>query len=83
MCPHHPNLLSAYFINDPAINLSNYVVKPLFSIEGENIEIVKECEKIAQSAGPYGAEKKIVQKFYLLPRFFDSYTVIVNRLIHD
>ncbi|ATW34430.1 MULTISPECIES: glutathionylspermidine synthase family protein [Candidatus Williamhamiltonella] len=83
MYPHHPNLLPAYFLNDPAINLSSYVVKPLFSREGANIEIVKKGEKIARSAGPYGAEGKIVQQFHPLPRFGDSYTVIGSWLVND
>ena len=34
MFPDHPNLLPAYFAEDPHPELDHYVVKPLFSREG-------------------------------------------------
>ncbi len=83
MFPNHPNLLPAYFANDDHPALDSYVVKPLFSREGANIQIVKNGQQIASVDGPYGEEGKIVQQYHPLPTFGDSHTVIGSWLIND
>lgn len=82
--PNHPNLLPAYFSDDPkAANLQDYVVKPLFSREGANIEIVKKGQRIVKTPGPYGSGKNIVQQYYPLPKFGQSHTLIGSWLVND
>ncbi len=83
MFPDHPNLLPAYFAEDEHPALEKYVVKPLFSREGANIRIVEGEQEIARVDGPYGEEGFIVQQFYELPKFGDSYTLIGSWLIND
>lgn len=83
MFPNHPNLLPAYFADDAHPALDSYVIKPLFSREGANIQIVKEGQQIASVDGPYGEEGKIVQQYHPLPTFGDSHTVIGSWLVND
>lgn len=83
MFPNHPNLLPAYFVEDPHPTLLNYVVKPLFSREGANIRIVENGQETECIDGPYGAEGAIIQQFHPLPRFNDSYTLIGSWLVDD
>ena len=53
--PDHPNLLPAYFDNNPATThgLSNYVRKPLLSREGANITLVRNRSTVLSTEGPY------------------------------
>jgi len=62
MAPGHPNLLEAYFSDDPrAARLGNHVVvKPLLSREGANVE-VRDGPASTRSDGPYGAEGTVTQ----------------------
>ncbi|WP_455844591.1 glutathionylspermidine synthase family protein [Pantoea agglomerans] len=84
MFPNHPNLLPAYFADDQnAPQMDKYVVKPLFSREGANIRIIENGQEIARADGPYGEEGMIIQQFYQLPKFGDSYTLIGSWLIDD
>ncbi|MGK3135874.1 glutathionylspermidine synthase family protein [Pantoea trifolii] len=84
MFPNHPNLLPAYFADDKnAPQMDKYVVKPLFSREGANIRIIENGQEIARADGPYGEEGMIIQQFYQLPKFGDSYTLIGSWLIDD
>lgn len=84
MFPNHPNLLPAWFADDAsAPQMEKYVVKPLFSREGANITIVENGQEIARADGPYGEEGMIVQQFWPLPKFGDSYTLIGSWLIDD
>jgi len=71
MFPGHPNLLPAFFEDDPiAASLGNsYVRKPLLSREGANIELVREGVTLAEQKGPYGAEGFIRQALASLPDF--------------
>lgn len=81
--PNHPNLLPAWLAdNHPALP-EKYVIKPLFSREGANIEIFHGDKRIAAVDGPYGSEGKIIQAFCPLPKFDQSYTVIGSWLIND
>jgi glutathionylspermidine synthase len=78
MFPRHPNLLPAYFEDDPeAARLGqSYVRKPLYSREGANIEIVVAGEAIDRDDGPYGAEGFIRQALAPLPRFDGNHAVL-------
>jgi glutathionylspermidine synthase len=83
MFPNHPNLLPAYFAEDSHPPLLDYVIKPRFSREGANISIIRHGKKVEGNEGPYGKEGFIIQQFYPLPRFADSYTLIGSWLIND
>ena len=74
----HPNLLPAYFEDDPrAASLSGtYVRKPLLSRQGWNVEIVRDGKKVFQNEGPYGREGHIVQAFHPLPEFDENFTLV-------
>ena len=69
MFPNHPNLLPAFFEDDPnAAKLgTSYVRKPLFSREGANVTLVSGGEALEQHEGPYGAEGFIRQALAPLP----------------
>jgi glutathionylspermidine synthase len=79
----HPNLLPAYFADDPrASNLEGgYVRKPLLSREGSNIEMVRPGEKTLSVDGPYGEEGYVVQALHPLPEFEGNHTVIGSWLV--
>lgn len=83
MFPNHPNLLPAYFAEDDHPPLDHYVIKPLFSREGANIQIVENGKEVAKVDGPYGEEGMIIQQFHPLPKFGDSYTLIGSWLVND
>ena len=74
----HPNLLPAYFPDDPraADLVDGFVKKPLLSREGGNVEIVRAGGKVHSVDGPYGAEGFIVQALHPLPVFQGNHTVI-------
>ena len=63
MFPRHPNLLPAFFDDDPkAAELGNsFVRKPLYSREGANVAIVVDGAAVDQDEGPYGAEGYVRQ----------------------
>lgn len=82
--PNHPNLLESYFSDDPARkNLSDYVIKPLFSREGSNISIYRDGKETFAVDGPYGDEGMIVQAYHPLPKFGDNYTLIGSWLVGE
>lgn len=83
MFPNHPNLLPAYFAQDKHPAIADFVVKPLFSREGANIQIMKDGQEVARVGGPYGEEGMIVQQFHPLPEFEGSYTLIGSWLVND
>ena len=69
----HPNLLPAFFEDDPAAaaftDTGSYVRKPMLSRQGANIEIVHEGKTLYHSDGPYGNDAHILQGFQPLPEF--------------
>jgi glutathionylspermidine synthase len=79
----HPNLLPAFFSEDPRASeiQGGHVKKPLFSREGGNVEIVKADGSVIKVDGPYGQEGAIVQAFHPLPVFEDNHTVIGSWLV--
>ncbi len=74
----HPNLLPAYFADDPrAADLGGtYVQKPLLSREGRNIEIVQDGKISTANDGPYGDEGAIFQAFHPLPEFDGNHPML-------
>ena len=81
--PGHPNLLPAYFEEDPdAARLGDsFVRKPLFSREGANVALVRDGVMVAEVDGPYGAEGYIRQALAPLPNFSNQYPVVGSWLI--
>jgi glutathionylspermidine synthase len=83
MFPGHPNLLPAFFEDDPnAAQLgTSYVRKPLYSREGANVTMVMSGTTLMQQEGPYGAEGFVRQAFAPLPNFSDQYPVVGSWLV--
>jgi glutathionylspermidine synthase len=83
MFPNHPNLLPAWFEDDPnAAQLgASYVRKPLYSREGANVTMVSAGTTLVEQQGPYGAEGFIRQAFAPLPNFAGSYPVVGSWLV--
>jgi glutathionylspermidine synthase len=84
LAPNHPNLLEAYFEDDPAArNLGkDYVAKPIFSREGSNIEIRKGGITVAAPEGPYVNMPRVVQA--LAPDVvFDGMRPVIGSWIVD
>jgi glutathionylspermidine synthase len=83
MFPNHPNLLPAWFEDDPnAAELgTSYVRKPLYSREGANVTMVSAGTTLVEAQGPYGAEGFIRQAFAPLPNFAGSYPVVGSWLV--
>jgi len=71
MFPGHPNLLPAFFEDDPdAASLgATFVRKPLLSREGANVALVRDGTTVAEQKGPYGTEGFIRQALAPLPNF--------------
>jgi len=78
MFPGHPNLLPAYFEDDPkAAELgTSFARKPLYSREGANIELIVDGKSVDHDSGPYGAEGYVRQAISPLPQFDGQYTVL-------
>ena len=83
MFPNHPNLLPAYFEDDPKAAMlgSSFVRKPLYSREGANVALVSAGTTLMEQQGPYGAEGFIRQAFAPLPSFSDQYAVVGSWLV--
>jgi glutathionylspermidine synthase len=83
MFPDHPNLLPAYFEDEPnAAKLgASFVRKPLYSREGANVALVRDGVTLVQQEGPYGAEGFIRQAFASLPNFSGQYPVLGSWLV--
>jgi glutathionylspermidine synthase len=83
MFPNHPNLLPAFFEDDPdAASLgTSFVRKPLYSREGANVTLVSGGVTLVEQQGPYGAEGFIRQALAPLPNFSGQYPVLGSWLI--
>ncbi len=82
--PDHPNLLPAYFSDDPLVGgLHAYVRKPIFAREGANVDIVIGGETVFSSPGPYGEEGFIYQAYTPLPQFEGRHTLVGSWLVDD
>ena len=82
--PGHPNLLPAYFADDPrAGEMDNAVKKPLHSREGENVTVIENGVETETTEGDYGAEGFVVQE---LTRLFETegrHTVLGAWIVGD
>src|SRR5260370_2813975 len=69
MFPDHPNLLPAFFEDDPnAARLgASFVRKPLYSREGANVALVSEGVTLVVQKAPSCAARLIRQSFAPLP----------------
>ena len=83
MFPNHPNLLPAYFEDDPNAGKlgTSYVRKPIYSREGANVTLVSGGEALEQQEGPYGAEGFIRQMLAPLPNFSGQYPVLGSWIV--
>jgi glutathionylspermidine synthase len=83
MFPGHPNLLPAYFEDDPkAVSLGgSFVRKPLYSREGANVTLFAHGTATAEQTGPYGNEGFIHQAYSPLPKFSGFYPVLGSWLV--
>jgi len=83
MCPGHPNLLAAYFEDDPRARElgASFVRKPLYSREGANVVLVSEAVPFAEREGPYGAEGFIRQDFAPVRKFSEQFPVLGSWLV--
>ena len=85
MAPGHPNLLPAYFEDDPRRGEigAEYVIKPIYSREGANVTLVDSMRMIQGDAGPYGAEGLVRQALAKLPQFDGNYPVVGAWIVGD
>lgn len=83
MFPRHPNLLPAYFEDDPkAVELgASYVRKPLYSREGANVSLVVGGREVDADIGPYGAEGYVRQAVAALAQGGGSHAVLGSWLV--
>jgi glutathionylspermidine synthase len=83
MFPGHPNLLPAFFEDDPRCGElgTSYVRKPLYSREGANVALISRGVPLAEQQGPYGGEGFIRQAFAPLRNFSGQYPVIGSWLV--
>ena len=70
MAPRHPNLLPAFFEDDPQVSElgGRYARKPLYSREGANVSWSTGSRIIDSDGGDYGAEGFILQALVDPPR---------------
>ncbi len=83
MFPNHPNLLPAFFEDDPRAKElgASFVRKPLYSREGANVSLISHGVALAQQDGPYGGEGFVRQAFASLQHFDRQYPVLGSWLV--
>ena len=83
MFPNHPNLLPAYFEDDPRAQQlgSSFVRKPLYSREGANVALISQGVALAEHDGPYGGEGFVRQAFASLAHFDGQHPVLGSWLV--
>jgi glutathionylspermidine synthase len=84
LAPGHPNLLAAYFEDDPAASAldGDYAAKPILSREGANVEIRRRGVTVAAAEGPYGHLPRVLQA--LAPEtVFDGMRPVIGSWIVD
>jgi glutathionylspermidine synthase len=84
LAPGHPNLLPAFFENDPrkAELGTHFVRKPIYSREGANVMIV-DGDRVQREAGTYGAEGYVRQALAAMPQFDGNYPVLGSWIIGE
>lgn len=80
MEPGHPNLLPAFFAEDPrcATLSRRHVRKPLYSREGANVSLIEDGRVIASDDGPYGAEGFVLQDAALNLSVIDGFHAVIG-----
>jgi glutathionylspermidine synthase len=78
--PGHPNLLETY-IDDPGpLRLGDYVSKPKWGREGQNVHVYA-LGKSEETGGEYGEEGFVYQRYVDLPEFDGKRAVIGSWMI--
>lgn len=82
LAPGHPNLLEAYFEDDPrSKGLTAYARKPLLSREGANVTLVADGRDMERDGGPYGGEGYVRQALAPLPESAGNHAVVGSWII--
>ncbi len=83
--PGHPNLLPAFFDDDPAAATlgASFVRKPIFSREGANIAVVRDGASETALDEGYGAEGFVRQAFHPPTAFDGRYPVLGAWIVGD
>jgi len=77
--PNHPNLLPAF--SNETHSLNQYVQKPIFGREGNNVRIMDNNHIIQEKNGDYGKEGFVFQQYQELPEFQGFRPVIGSWII--
>ena len=85
MAPGHPNLLPAYFEDEPKCTEigGSYARKPIHSREGENVELYRSGALVERSEGDYAGAGFVVQELAELPCYSGNYPVIGSWVVGD
>ena len=85
MAPGHPNLLPAFFEDDPRkFELGpRFAKKPILSREGANVLLVDGDRVVGRTDGGYGAEGHVRQALAGTPAFDGNYPVIGAWIVGD
>ncbi|MBY0295888.1 MAG: glutathionylspermidine synthase family protein [Methylobacterium sp.] len=85
MEPGHPNLLPAYFEDDPAKAAlgTSFVKKPILSREGANVLMVRDGAVVAREDGPYGGEGFVRQGLADLAAFGEQRVLLGSWIVGD
>ncbi|WP_120716943.1 glutathionylspermidine synthase family protein [Tsuneonella amylolytica] len=82
--PDHPNLLPAFFADDPRAGaMTDAVSKPLFSREGENVAISRGGAVVEAADGDYAGEARIVQQYAPLFETDSLFAVLGSWIVGD
>jgi glutathionylspermidine synthase len=82
MAPNHPNLLEAYFADDPrAASLADRVEKPVHSREGANIRMIRAGQEVQSTPGSYGDTATVVQALAPTAMFPGGHAIIGSWLV--
>lgn len=80
----HPNLLPAFFADDPRSHaLGSAVSKPVFSREGENVALMENGNTVQAAPGDYGDQPRIVQAYAPLFSADDQHAVLGSWMVGD
>lgn len=82
--PGHPNLLPAFFADDPrAQGLTDAVSKPVFSREGENVSLIEHGSTVETAPGDYADQPRIVQAYAPLFAADGQHAVLGSWIVGD
>ncbi len=76
--PDSPHLLPAYF---DAVDLKDYVKKPILSREGANVTVVKNNQYVTHTEGEYGEEGFVYQELCPLPESEGNFALVGSWII--